>query len=59
MSIAKTEEEALLLELFADMSDEDQAAMLKVALWLVDRPKDEPLTLEMVQEMFESAKRIH
>jgi hypothetical protein len=56
--VERTEEEALLLELFKEMSEEDQVAVFKVALYLAARTDKEPLTQEIVNALIESAKRI-
>lgn len=53
----RTEEEIELLEAFHALSEEDRAAALRVAEYLAHRPKDEPMTLEIMEALWEAARK--
>ncbi|GAB3546517.1 hypothetical protein GCM10027343_24390 [Noviherbaspirillum agri] len=53
-----TDTEAQFLEFFESMSEENQAALTRVAQYLEAHPQDEPLTKEKLRELFFSAKSL-
>lgn len=53
-----TDTEVEFLEFFESMSEENQAALTRIAQYLEAHPQDEPLTKEKLQELFLSAKSL-
>lgn len=53
-----TDTEAEFLEFFESMSEENQAALTRIAQYLEAHPQEEPLTKEKLQELFLSAKSL-
>lgn len=55
---ALTEKEIEFLEFFESISEENQAALTRVAQYLEAHPQAEPLTKETLKELFHSAKSL-
>jgi len=53
-----TETEVEFLELFNSMSEENQAALTRVAQYLETHPQDEPITKEKLEELLLSARNL-
>jgi len=54
----RDEQERQFLEAMSQMSPNEQADMAQLIEWMVQRPKDgEPLTMEMVEQMFQDIRR--
>lgn len=53
-----TDTEAELLDLYESMSEEDQAALTRIAQFLAQHPEDEPTTKEELAELFERARSL-
>ena len=55
---ALTDKEIEFLEFFKSMSEENQAALTRVAQYLETHPQAEPMTKEKLKELFLSAKSL-
>ena len=53
-----TEKEIEFLEFFESISEENQAALTRVAQYLDAHPQTQPLTKEMLKELFLGAKNL-
>ena len=55
---ALTDKEIEFLEFFESISEENQAALTRVAQYLAAHPQAEPLSKEKLEELFLSAKNL-
>lgn len=55
---ALTDKEIEFLKFFESISEENQAALTRVAQYLEAHPQADPLTKEKLKELFLSAKRL-
>lgn len=53
-----TPDEEELLEIYESMTEDDQAALVRMAHYLSEHPHDIPTTGQDIEQMFEQAKRL-
>jgi hypothetical protein len=57
--MSREEQEALLLQIFHEMSEEDQAAMLRTTQYIAAKVGDRPNGPEDIVQLFELFRQAH